>query len=70
MALYEDVSLGVVAADRIRPGKTYTVASPPPNPKTGDLAYFSNGNAGAACWAMYDGSAWKVSSVGATIAAT
>jgi hypothetical protein len=70
MALLEDVALGVVAVDRIRPSKAFTVASPPSNAVAGDLAYFSNGSAGNPCWAFYDGSAWKVSSTGATISAT
>ena len=34
----------------------------------GDVAYCSNGNAGAKCIAVYDGSNWKVVALGATIA--
>jgi len=34
----------------------------------GQIAYCSNGNAGAKCLAVYDGSNWKVVALGATIA--
>jgi len=37
---------------------------------TGDLAYCSNGNAGAKCLAFYDGSTWKRIALGTTISAT
>jgi len=33
----------------------------------GDIAYCSNGDAGSKCFAVYDGTAWKVVSLGATI---
>ena len=33
----------------------------------GDVAYCSNGDAGSKCIAVYDGSAWKVVSLGSTI---
>lgn len=33
----------------------------------GDVAYCSNGDAGSKCIAIYDGSNWKVVSLGATI---
>lgn len=33
----------------------------------GDVAYCSNGDAGSKCFAIYDGTAWKVVSLGATI---
>jgi hypothetical protein len=33
----------------------------------GDVAYCSDGDAGSKCIAVYDGSAWKVVSLGATI---
>jgi len=70
MADREDMSIGVLTiTDRARPAVAYTVAKPPANPRKGDLAYFSNGNAGAACWSMYDGTNWKVVSVGNTAAA-
>ena len=36
----------------------------------GDVAYCSNGDAGSKCIAIYDGSNWKVVSLGATISAT
>lgn len=36
----------------------------------GDIAYCSNGDAGSKCIAIYDGSAWKVISLGSTISAT
>ena len=38
--------------------------------QTGDIAYCSNGDAGDACLAVYDGSNWKVVTLGATISAT
>ena len=37
---------------------------------TGDIAYCSNGDAGAACLAVYNGTAWKRIALGATISAT
>lgn len=36
----------------------------------GDIAYCSNGDAGSKCIAVYDGSNWKVISLGSTISAT
>lgn len=36
----------------------------------GDVAYCSNGDAGSACLAVYNGSAWKRVALGATISAT
>lgn len=33
----------------------------------GDVAYCSNGDAGSKCFAIYDGTTWKVVSLGATI---
>lgn len=36
----------------------------------GDVAYCSNGDAGSACIAVYDGSNWTVVSLGSTISAT
>lgn len=39
------------------------------SPIEGDVAYCSNGDAGSACLAVYDGSNWKVVSFGATISA-
>lgn len=36
----------------------------------GDVAYCSNGDAGAACLAVYNGTAWKRIALGATISAT
>ena len=36
----------------------------------GDIAYCSNGDAGSKCVAVYDGSNWKVISLGSTISAT
>lgn len=39
-------------------------------PVTGDVAYCSNGSAGAACLAVYNGSAWKVVSLGSTISSS
>jgi hypothetical protein len=36
----------------------------------GDVAYCSNGDAGAACLAVYTGTAWKRIALGATISAT
>jgi len=40
------------------------------NKSAGQLAYVTDGNAGAACLAVYDGSNWKVVALGATIAAS
>lgn len=38
------------------------------NKAAGQLAYVTDGNAGSACLAVYDGSNWKVVALGATIA--
>ena len=40
------------------------------SPNEGDIAYCSNGNAGAKTMAVYDGTNWKVVALGATISAT
>ena len=40
------------------------------SPNEGDIAYCSNGNAGAKTMAIYDGTNWKVVALGATISAT
>ena len=47
----------------------HTVASAPSG-NEGDIAYFSDGDAGAATLAVHDGTNWKVVSLGATIAAS
>ena len=39
-------------------------------PVTGQVIYVSNGDAGAASLAVYDGSSWKRVALGATISAT
>lgn len=70
MAEREDISLGLVGLERVRPAKSYTVAAPPSNAKAGDMAYFSNGSQGSPCWAIYDGTNWKVVSASTTIAAS
>ena len=46
----------------------YTVTTAPTGVE-GQIAYFSNGAAGAAILAFYDGSNWKRCDTGATIAA-
>lgn len=50
---------------------TYTVATLPAAAagNTGAVAYCSNGNAGAACLVVSNGTAWKVVALGATAAA-
>jgi len=40
------------------------------SPNEGDIAYCSNGNAGAKTMAIYDGTNWKVVALGATISAS
>ena len=40
------------------------------SPNEGDIAYCSNGNAGAKTMAVYDGTNWKVVALGATISAS
>lgn len=40
------------------------------SPQRGDIVSLSNGDAGDPCLAMYDGSAWKVIALGATVSAT
>lgn len=47
----------------------YTVATAPDGVE-GQIAYFSDGAAGAAILAFYDGSNWKRSDTGATIASS
>ena len=51
--------------------KVTTVAAAPSASKAGAgaIIYVSNGNAGAACLAVSDGTNWKVVALGATIAA-
>lgn len=49
--------------------KSYTVAGVPSG-VTGDIAYITNGDAGSPCLGVYDGTAWKRISLGATISAT
>lgn len=40
------------------------------SPQQGDIVSLSNGDAGDPCLAMYDGTAWKVIALGATVSAT
>jgi hypothetical protein len=40
------------------------------NPTAGEIIYVTDGDAGDACVAVYDGSNWKCLSLGATISAT
>tara|TARA_R110000782_G_scaffold15263_1_gene44703 strand:+ start:140 stop:571 length:432 start_codon:yes stop_codon:yes gene_type:complete len=40
------------------------------SPAEGDVVYTTNGDAGAKCLAVYDGSNWKVVALGATISAS
>ena len=47
----------------------YTVATAPSATTEGQIAYFSNGAAGAAILAFSDGTNWKRSDTGATISA-
>jgi hypothetical protein len=47
----------------------YTVATAPDGVE-GQIAYFSNGAAGSAILAFYDGANWKRCDTGATIAAS
>tara|TARA_R110000868_G_scaffold364550_1_gene627412 strand:+ start:231 stop:434 length:204 start_codon:yes stop_codon:yes gene_type:complete len=47
----------------------YTVATAPDGVE-GQIAYFSDGAAGAAILSFYDGSNWKRSDTGATIASS
>jgi len=48
----------------------YTVATVPAGPEAGSMIYVTDGNAGAASAAIYDGTNWKVVALGATISAT
>lgn len=48
----------------------FTVAGPPGTPTTGSLAYFSNGDAGNPCLAVYTGAAWLRIALGTAISAT
>lgn len=52
------------------PTYTVTTALAIATPVTGQVIYVSNGDAGAASLAVYDGSAWKRIALGATISAT
>ena len=64
-----DPATGKVALEEILNLKPQTVAQL--NARTdqteGDVAYCSDGNAGAKCVAIYNGTDWKVVSLGATI---
>jgi len=40
------------------------------SPAEGDVAYCSDGDTGSKCLAVYDGSNWKVSSLGSTISSS
>ena len=44
------------------------LASTIPSPQEGDVAYATNGDAGSKCIVVYDGTNWKVISLGATAA--
>jgi len=44
------------------------LASAIPTPEEGDVAYATNGDAGSKCLVVYDGTNWKVVSLGATAA--
>ena len=62
---------GLQSADGLAQLPTYTVATLPSasrNPRA--MAYCSNGNAGAACVVVSNGSAWKVVALGSTASAT
>jgi hypothetical protein len=48
----------------------FTVAAPPATPATGNLAYFSNGDTGNPCLAVYTGANWLRIALGAAIAAS
>ena len=50
----------------------YTVATTAaiPTPQAGQVIYVTDGNAGSACLAVWDGSSWKRVALGATISAT
>ena len=47
--------------------ENYTVSNAPTNGTTGRVIYVSNGDVGAPCLAVDNGSAWKVVALGATI---
>ena len=48
---------------------TYTVATVPTGVE-GGMIYVSDGDAGAKCAAVFDGTNWKVLALGATVSAT
>ncbi len=51
--------------------KSYTVATvPAATSHAGAVVYLTDGNAGAACLAVSNGTAWKVVALGATASAT
>jgi len=47
--------------------ESYTVATLPSVPATGSLIFVSDGDAGSPCLAVYDGSNWKIISLGSNI---
>lgn len=49
--------------------ETFTVAGAPGG-SAGDIGYCTNGDAGAACFTVHNGTDWKVVSLGATIASS
>lgn len=48
----------------------YAVGAEPSDPPTGMVIWSTNGNAGSACLAAYDGTNWKVIALGSTVSAT
>ena len=62
-----NLTLNGTAAQYVLP--SYTVATVPTG-TTGGMIYVTDGNAGAASAAIYDGTNWKVIALGATISAT
>jgi hypothetical protein len=47
--------------------ESYTVATLPSTPVTGSLIFVSDGDTGLPCLAVYDGSNWKIISLGSNI---
>ena len=67
---YESSKLELTGSNAQYVLPNYTVATVPSGAEAGSMIYVTDGNAGSACAAIYDGTNWKVISLGATISAT
>jgi len=64
------VSVAIAGSTSTVSAPTHTVASAPASAVAGNIIYVTDGDAGSPCLGVYDGTDWKVVSLGATISAT